>query len=512
MQVTFGANMLALVDGRPKVLNLKEMMEAFIRHRIEVITRRTQFDLDAAEKRAHILEGFIKALTNLDEIINLIKEASDPKDASIKLQEKFDLSEIQTKAILDLRLHRLTSLERDKIQLEYKDTIIAIEKLRSILDSKEQQMIIISDELIEIEKKFGDARRTEIIYTAQDFTVEDMIANEDVIVTISHKGFIKRTPVSSYRRQLKGGKGLSGAGTYDDDFVEHVFQAATHHHLLFFTDLGRCYKIKVYDLPEGSRNAKGRSLANIISKEDNEKVTAYLPVKEFDDEHYIIMVTKRGTIKKTRLSYFSNVRSIGIIAIHLLNNNRLIVARLTDGTNDIIIGSRNGSACRFRESDVRPMGRTATGVKGINLDTDDQVVSMVSIKRPDSQVIVVAEKGYGKRTKYEDFRLTRRGAKGVISMKVTEKTGKVCGMLTAIDSDDLVVMTSQGMLIRQPMKNIRTIGRNTQGVKLIRLDEGDSIADITAVSHEEEENGTQIEEGSEQDIESYDSGIQDTLL
>jgi len=491
LQVTFGAIMLALVDGRPKVLKLREMLQHFIDFRNEVIVRRTKFELDAAEKRAHILEGFIIALDNIDAIIKTIKESPDPKTASLRLQEKFGLSEIQAKAILEMRLQKLTGLERDKIQQEYREIIQKIEQFKAILASKELQLKIVSDELSDLALKFRDERRTQIVHDPKEFTMEDLIANEDVIVTITHRGNIKRTAVSNYRRQLKGGRGLSGAGTNSEDFVEHVFQAATHHNLLFFTNKGRCFSVKVYDLPEGSRNSKGRSLANIIAKQQDEVVTAFLTVKEFKDDSFIFMVTKTGTVKKTQLSYFSHVRANGIIAINLSENDSLIAARLTDGTNDIIIGTRNGIACRFREGDVRAMGRTAQGVRGIKLIDDDYVVSMIAIKRPDSQVLVVGEKGYGKRTKYQDFRLTRRGAKGVISMNVTEKTGKVVGMLSALDTQDLVVITQNGILIRQPIKAIRVIGRNTQGVKLIRLESGDIIADITTVSHNEdvEENG-----------------------
>ncbi len=502
LQVTFGAIMLALVNGRPMVLTLREMLQHFVEFRNEVIVRRTRFELDAAEKRAHILEGFIIALDNIDEVIQTIKKSADPKIASTRLQEKFGLSEIQAKAILEMRLQRLTGLEREKIQQEYKDIIQKIERFKAILASKELQLQIVSDELTELALKFKDERRTEVIHDPKEFTIEDLIANEDVIVTITHRGNIKRTPVSNYRRQHKGGRGLSGAGTNSEDFVEHVFQAATHHNLLFFTDKGRCFSVKVYDLPEGSRNAKGRSLANVIAKENDEKVTAFLPVKEFDDNLYVFMVTKNGTVKKTQLSNFSHVRSNGIIALNLANDDRLIAARLTDGTNDIIIGTRNGLACRFRESDVRPMGRTAQGVRGIKLLNDDYVVSMVAIKRPDAQVLVVGERGYGKRTRYEDFRLTRRGAKGVISMNITEKTGKVVGMLSALDTQDLVVITQNGILIRQPIKEIRVIGRNTQGVRLINLEPGDIIADITTVSHNEdvdenEKNGNNNEEVSQ---------------
>lgn len=506
MQVTFGANMLALVNGRPQVLSLKDMMQHFLKHRNEVIIRRSQFELDAAERRAHILEGFIIALDNIDEVIKIIKESSDPGSASLKLQDRFNLSEIQAKAILEMRLQRLTGLERDKIQKEYKEILKTIEHLRAILASKELQMQIISEELNEINEKFGDERRTEIIHDSREFTIEDMIANEDVIVTITHRGFIKRTPVSSYRRQNKGGRGSYGTSTYDDDFVEHVFQASTHHNLLFFTDKGRVYRIKVYDLPEGSRNAKGRSIANVLQKPPDENVTAYRAVKEFTDDEYVVLATKMGTIKKTQLSAFAHIRQNGIIAINLHDDDRLISARITDGKSDIILGSRNGLACRFRETDVRAMGRTAAGVRGINLSDDDFVVSMIIIYRPDQQVITVGEKGYGKRTKYEEFRLTKRGAKGVISMNITPKTGPVVRMLSAVDTEDLVVITTNGILIRQGVKEIRTIGRNTQGVKLIRLEKGDSIADITTVTKEEEIDEDDDHEGPPMD------DLQETLL
>jgi DNA gyrase subunit A len=486
LQTTFGVIMLALVEGRPRVLNLKQMMEEFLKHRNEVIVRRTRFELDAAEKRAHILEGFIIALDNIDAVIKTIKESKDTPTASINLQQRFGLSEIQAKAILEMRLQRLTGLERDKIQQEYREIIQLIERLRAILASKELQMQIISDELAGLRAKYGDDRRTEIVHDARDFTLEDMIANEEMIVTISHKGFIKRTAVTNYRRQHKGGRGASGAGTYEDDYVEQVFRAATHHYLLFFTDRGRVFRVKVYDLPEASRNAKGRSLANVIEKASDEQVTATLTVKEFPENMYIFMATENGTVKKTLLSEFESVRANGKIAITLNDTDRLIAARITDGSNDIIIGSNAGLACRFRESDVRAMGRTAAGVIGMQLADTDRIISMVAIKRPDSQVIVVGQNGYGKRTNYEDFRLTKRGAKGVISMNITDKTGEVVSIMEVQDSDDLVVMTTGGILIRQPVKDVRIIGRNTQGVRLIRLEEGDQIADITTVPHEED--------------------------
>ncbi len=487
MQVTFGVIMLALVNGRPRILTLKELMEEFLKHRNEVVVRRTQFDLDAAEKRAHILEGFIIALDNIDAVIKTIKESKDVPTASSRLQERFGLSEIQAKAILDMRLQRLTGLEREKIQNEYAELIKTIEQLRSVLASKELQMQIISTELRELSAKYGDERRTQIVYDAKDFTLEDMIANEEVIVSISHNGFIKRTAVTNYRRQHRGGRGVSGSGTYDDDWVEHVFRASTHHYMLFFTDRGRVYRQKVYDIPEGSRTAKGRSLANVIQKQADEKVTAYLSVTDFDkDDVFIFMATRNGTVKKTALKDFANVRSNGIIAVNLDDDDRLIGARLTDGTMEILIGASNGLAVRFHESDVRPMGRAAAGVRGIALLEGHHVISLTAVRRADAQVIIVGERGVGKRTLVEDFRKTKRGAKGVIAMNMTEKTGNICAVLEVSDSEDLVVITTNGILIRQPVKDVRQLGRNAQGVKLIRLEEGDGIADITTVSRDED--------------------------
>lgn len=487
MQVTFGVIMLALANGRPKVFNLKELIEHFIEHRVVVIVRRTKYELDAAEKRAHILEGFIIALDNLDEVIKTIRASADAVEASTQLQSKFALSEVQAKAILEMRLQRLTGLEREKILNEYKEVIQTIERLKSILASKELQMQIISDELKELLAKYGDERRTEIIHDSKDFNIEDIIANEEVIVTISHRGLIKRTRLINYKRQNRGGTGKKGANVKEDDFIEHVFQASTHHFLLFFTDQGRVYKIKVYDIGEASRQAKGSSIANYIQKLPDEKITAYQTVKEFRDDLYVVMITQNGTIKKTDLSNFANVRQNGIIALTLNEGDKMIGAEITNGSNEIIIASQKGLACRFVESDVRPMGRTAAGVRGINLSKNDKVVSMVVIKRTDEQVIVVSEKGMGKRTKYEDFRLTSRGAKGVISMNLTDKTGDVVAMMSATDNQDLVVVTTNGILIRQAVQDIRVIGRNTQGVKLIRLDDNDMIAGITIVTHEDDE-------------------------
>ncbi len=506
MQVTFGANMLALIDSRPKVLTLRDLMLHFLRHRNIVLIRKSRFELEASEKRAHILEGLIIALDNIDAVISTIKEAKDPKEASINLQEKFKLTELQAKAILEMRLQRLTGLEREKIQNEYNEILKTIDQLRAILASDELQKRIIADDLQQIANKYGDERRTQIIYDDQDFSIEDLIADEEVIVTISHKGFIKRTKASIYRRQHKGGRGISGAGTYEEDFVEHIFQASMHHYIMFFTDLGRVYRVKVYDIPEQGRTSKGRSIANLTPLQPGEVITAYLQVRDFNEDNYVVMATKFGTIKKTPLSEFANIRSTGIIAINLNENDKLISSKITDGTNEIILGTREGLACRFNENQVRPMGRVAAGVRGILVSQNDCVVSMVVINHPDAQVLVVGDRGYGKRTKYNEFRLTRRGAKGVISMNVTGKTGKVVAMKPVLNSEDLIVITTNGILIRQSIDKIRTIGRNTQGVKLIKLASDDRIADITTVLHEEQNGNSDNENGD--DFE----GSQDKLL
>ncbi|MGE5861588.1 MAG: DNA gyrase C-terminal beta-propeller domain-containing protein, partial [Ignavibacteria bacterium] len=485
MQTTFGVIMLALVHGVPKVLPLKDMMQHFINHRMDVLKRRTKFELDAAERRAHILEGYIIALDNIDEVIETIKKSRDVDTAKNNLMRKFKLSEIQAKAILDMRLQRLTGLERKKIEDEYKETIKLIEKLQGILKSEEKRFIIIKDELIALKEKYGDERRTEIVQDNEEFSLEDIIAEEDVVVTISHKGFIKRFPVSGYRKQGRGGKGVTGAGTKEDDFIEHMFIASTHQYILFFTDMGKCYWLKVHELPEGGRATRGRSILNLLQKDPNENITAFVAVKEFKDDNYLIMATEKGTVKKTVLSAYGNVRKGGINAINLASGDRLIEVKMTDGNNDIVIGTRNGFAIRFHEKDVRNMGRTATGVRGVKLGKGDKVVGLLVIKRNDS-ILVVTEKGFGKRSDINDYRITHRGGKGVITVKTTDKVGKMMAMMEVVDGDELVIISTQGMVIRQSVKYIRVMGRNTQGVRVIRLNEKDSIADIAKVVPEEE--------------------------
>ena len=486
MQTTFGVIMLALVKGVPKVLNLKEMLQHFLEHRMDVLIRRTKFELDAAEKRAHILEGYIIALDNIDAVIQTIKKSKDAETAKQNLMKKFKLSEIQAKAILDMRLQRLTGLERQKIEDEYKETIKLIEKLKSILKSEEQRKIIITNELLEIKKKYADDRRTEIVYDYEDFSLEDIIAEEDVVVTITHSGFIKRFPVSGYRKQGRGGKGVTGAGTKEDDFIEHMFIASTHQYILFFTDKGRVYWLKVHELPEGGRATRGRSILNLLQKEKEELITAFVAVKEFSDDKYLIMATEQGTVKKTALSAYGNVRKGGINAINLKKNDRLIEVKMTEGTNDIMIGTRNGFAVRFNEKDARDMGRTATGVRGVRLGKGDKAVGLLVIKRQGMSVLVVTEKGYGKRSDVNDYRITHRGGKGVITVKTSDKIGKMIALMEVNDNDELVIISTKGMVIRQSMKDIRVMGRATQGVRVIRLKDGDSIADIAKVMPEEE--------------------------
>jgi len=487
MQSTFGVIMLALVHGVPKTLNLKEVMQHFITHRMDVLIRRTKFELDAAERRAHILEGYIVALDNIDEVIEVIKKSRDVETAKNNLMRKFKLSEIQSKAILDMRLQRLTGLERKKIEDEYKDIIKLIEKLKGILTSEDKRYIIIKEELLSLKEKYGDARRTEIIYDYEEFSIEDIIAEEDVVVTISHRGFIKRFPVSGYRRQGRGGKGVIGAEAKDDDFIEHMFIASTHQYILFFTDKGKCYWLKVHEVPEAGRASRGRSIFNLIQKEKDEEITAFVNVKEFLDTQYLVMVTQQGTIKKTVLSAYGNVRKGGINAISINNGDKLIHVKMTDGTNEIVLGTRNGFAIRFNEREVRDMGRTATGVRGVKLSKGDIVVGLIVIKRQGT-VLVVTEKGFGKRSDINDYRTTRRGGKGIITVKTSDKVGKLIAMMDVTDNEELVIISTQGMVIRQTVKDLRVMGRNTSGVRVIRLNDHDSIADIAKVVPEDDTN------------------------
>lgn len=487
LQTTFGVIMLALVDGRPQILQLRDFIKYFIEHRNEVIIKRTKFDLDEAEKKAHILEGYIIALEHIDQVIALIKKSKDVETAKAGLMTKFKLTEIQAKAILDMRLQRLTGLERKKVEDDYKETIKLIEKYRSILKSKQLQMRIIEEELTELKNKYGDDRRTEIIYKAEEFSIEDVIAEEDVVVTISHGGFIKRFPVSGYRRQSRGGRGVTGAATREDDFVAHMFIASTHDYVLIFTNKGKCYWLKVFEIPEGGRTAKGKSVNTLIAKDPNEEITSFITVKEFDDKHFVFMVSQQGLVKKVVLSEFSNPRRNGILAVNLKDADKLVDVKLTDGSQDIVIGTHNGLAIRFHESEIRAMGRTAAGVRGIRLAKGDKVIGAVNLRRKGTTLLVATQKGFGKRSRENEYRISHRGGKGIITVKTSDKNGKMVAIKEVLDTDDVVVVTTEGMIIRQHAADIRVAGRNTQGVRLIKLKDGDSVADIAVVIAEEEE-------------------------
>jgi len=487
MQTTFGVIMLALVDRQPQVLNLKQLLLHFIDHRHDVVTKRTQFELKKAEHRAHILEGLKIALDHIDAVIKLIRGSKTPQDAKSGLMKKFKLSEIQAQAILDMRLQRLTGLEREKVEQEYLDVIKLIEKLKGILASKPKRMNIIKEELSELKKKYGDERRTEIREEEEEFTIEDLIAEEDMVITITHSGYIKRLSVSSYRRQSRGGRGVIGIETKEEDFVEHLFIASTHHYILFFTPKGRCYWIKVHEIPVGGRLAKGKPVINMLDLGEEEKIAAFVPVREFDSEHFVVMATRNGVIKKTKLSAFSNPRRGGIDAMNIPDHDNLIEIKITDGNCDIVLGTKEGQAIRFHEDKVRDMGRGAYGVRGITLAKDDWVIGMVVVKR-DTTLLSVTENGYGKRSNISDYRVTNRGGKGVINIKATQRNGKVVTIKEVVDEDELMLITQKGIIIRQPVKQIKTIGRNTQGVKLINLDPGDKLVDVARVVTNEKNN------------------------
>jgi len=483
MQVTFGVIMLALVDGVPKVLALKEILQHFIDFRHDVVVRRTKYELDKAEKRAHILEGLKIALDNIDEIIALIKKSRNPETAKSSLMKRFKLSEIQAQAILDMRLQRLTGLERKKIEEEYLATIKLINKLKAILESKPMRMNIVKNELLELKERYGDERRTEIIESIEEFSIEDMIAEEDMVITISHFGFIKRFPVSGYRRQSRGGTGSSGASTRVEDFIEHMFIASTHHYILIFTNKGKCYWLKVHEIPQAGKGSKGRAIVNLIQIQKDEKIAAFVSVKEFDETHYLIMATKNGLVKKTMLSAYGNPRKGGINAINIREGDDLITAKLTDGNQEIVLGTLTGKAIRFHESEVRDMGRGASGVTGISLAKDDNVIGMVTV-RTDSTLLVVTENGYGKRTPISDYRVTRRSGKGIVTVNVNDKVGRMIAIKEVRDDDDVMIITTQGKVIRQAVKQLRKMGRATQGIRLIRLGKNDQIGDVAPIIKE----------------------------
>ena len=485
LQDTFGIILLALVDGIPKIMPLKVILNHFVNFRHEIVVRRTEFDLKEADARAHILEGLKIALDNIDEIIKIIRGSKDPAQAKEGLMNGFNLSEIQSQAILDMRLQKLTGLEVDKVVAEYREVIKVIAHLRGILDSRSQRMEIIKTELLEVQEQYGDERRTEIIPVDSNFTMEDMIAEEEVVLTVTHLGYIKRTALNTYRTQRRGGRGVQGAMSKDEDFVEHLFIANTHNYMLFFTDQGKCYWLKVYDIPQGGRATRGRAIVNLIGCAPGEKVEAFVSVKEFDDDHYIAMATRNGIVKKTVLSAYGKPRKGGIYAIEIREGDKLIEARITNGEHDILLGTYEGKSIRFSENNIRASGRKTMGVKGITLSSkEDYVIGMLVIRR-EGTILVATEKGMGKRTDVIQYRTQTRGGKGVMTMRCTDKTGKMVNIMEVVDSDDLIVITDSGVLMRQPVAAIRTIGRVTQGVKLVKLDEGASISSITRVISED---------------------------
>lgn len=487
LQSSFGVNNVALVKGRPLTLNLKDLIVYFVEHRHEVVVRRTKFELAEAEKRAHILEGYLIALDHLDEVIALIRSSRDPEIARTGLMEQFNLSEIQAKAILEMRLQRLTGMEREKIQNEYDEVKALIARLNEILDNESIRMGIIKDELNEIKERYGDKRRTLVVHSDDDITLEDMIPNEEMVITVSNQGYVKRTSLSEYRTQGRGGIGSKAAGSKEDDFTEHLFIAQAHNYLLIFTELGQVYWKKAYEIPEGTKTSKGRAIQNLLTIQPGDRVKAILNVKDLVDENYInntfvILCTEKGTIKKTSLEAYSRPRTNGIAAITINDGDRLLNAALTNGSNDIIIAKSEGKAVRFNEADVRPMGRTASGVRAVTLESEeDKVIGMVCMSRADANLLVVSEKGYGKRSSIDDYRITRRGGKGVKTINITEKTGKLVAIKEVVDNDDLMIINKSGISIRISVNELRVMGRATQGVRLIKLNEEDAISSVEKI-------------------------------
>ena len=499
LQTSFSVNNIALVNGRPELLNLKDLVRHFVDHRHDVVVRRTKYELAQAEKRAHILEGLLIAIDNLDEVISLIRSSATPEEAKNGLMTRFELSEIQAKAILDLRLQKLTGLERDKIKEEYEELMKTIAYLKEVLANHDLRMKIIKEELEEIREKYGDERRTEIEYAGGDVSIEDMIADEEVVITISHHGYIKRTSLSEYRKQNRGGVGSRAATTREEDFIEQIFVATNHNYILFFTEQGRCFWLRVYEIPEGSRTSKGRPIQNLINIEQNDKVLAFINVLNLKDEdyinnHFIVLATKKGIIKKTTLEAYSRPRANGIIAVNVREGDTLLEARLTNGNHEILLAVKSGKAIRFPEEKVRPMGRNASGVRGISLaDDKDEVVGMICVEGEQEDVLVVSEKGYGKRSAIEDYRVTNRGGKGVKTINVTDKTGDLVAIKSVTDSDDLIIINRSGVMIRLGVSDLRVMGRATQGVRLINIKGNDAIASVTKVPASEEAEDETVE-------------------
>ena len=492
LQSSFSVNNIALVDGRPRLLNLKQLIKYFVRHRHDVVTRRAQFELEQAQKRAHILEGLLKALDFIDEVIAIIRASKTPAEAKVALSERFDLSDIQSNAIVEMRLRQLTGLEREKLQSEYDELVALINELTTFLGSYELQMDMIKSELRELSAKYGDNRRSEIVMSADDFNPEDFYPDEDVVITISHLGYIKRTPLNEYRLQNRGGVGAKGSTTRDEDFIEHIYVANMHSTMMFFTQFGKCFWLKVYDIPEGSKTSKGRAIQNVINIEPNDKVCAYINVKKLNDQeyinnNYIILATKRGTIKKTSLESYSRPRVNGVNAITIREDDRLIEAVLTNGDNHILLAGRDGRCVRFHENRARAIGRTAAGVRGISIEESDEVIGMICVdpnntEGKENHIMVVSENGYGKRSKLEDYSETNRGGKGVKTLNITEKTGRLIALKNVNDDNDLMIINKSGITIRVAISNISVQGRATQGVRLINIKEGDMIAAVCSVN------------------------------
>jgi DNA gyrase subunit A len=495
MQSTFGVIMLALDHGAPKVMNLKQLLERFVEHRHDIIVRRTRFDLEAAEAREHILEGLKIAVDNIDDVVDIIRKSKDVPDADARLRKRFGLSEKQSDAILNMRLAKLTGLEIEKLEAELKEVRATIKELKSILASKPKRMTILKSEMADIAEKFGDDRRTEIVADQGEFTVEDLIAEEDMVITISHTGYIKRISISTYRRQRRGGRGLNGADLKEDDWVEHLFIASTHDYLLVFTNNGQLYWLKVHEIPQAGRAARGKPIVNCISIKPGEQIAALVPVREFAPDQFILFATRQGTVKKTALSEYSNVRNTGIRAINVEEGDELIDAQICDTTSDVVLATREGMSIRFHQGDVRDMGRVATGVKGIELEKSDAVIGMVVIRR-DATLLVVSEHGFGKRSELSEYRVQKRGGKGIITFKVTDKTGACVALKEVQPDDELMMITRHGIIIRVPVEGIRVIGRNTQGVKVMNLGSGDAVVDVARVV-KEDESGTDEPAGEE---------------
>ena len=507
LQTSFAVNNIALVNGRPQLLNLKELIHHFVDHRHDVIVRRSRFDLQKAQERLHIVEGLLIAQDNIDEVVHIIRSSKTTEEARTRLQERFGLSELQSAAILEMRLRQLTGLQREQLEAERDELVKTINYLNDVLANHDMQMQIIKDELQEMKEKYGDDRRSEIIYSSEEFNPEDFYADDDMVITISHMGYIKRTPLAEYRTQNRGGKGAKGSATRDEDFIEHIYVASMHNTMMFFTEMGRCYWLKVYQIPEGTRSSKGRAIQNVIQIEPGDKVRAYINVKnlndkEFVENNFLVMCTKRGIVKKTTLEDYSRPRTNGVKAIVIREGDQLLEVKLTSGNAEIMIAAREGRAIRFNESTVRPMGRVSSGVRAISIEDEDEVIGMIAIE-PDSKedVLVLSENGYGKRTDLEEYRITNRGGKGVKTINVTEKTGKLISIQAVTDDNDLMIINRSGLTIRTSADQIRVAGRATQGVKVIDLREGDSIASVTAVPKTEEEESVEGVETTETTVE-----------